>query len=85
LSRQLNAKDGERKEAHHVEDLLEEEFVCSSLVCKERPGFSVPPTNRARTIIACMEDLDNTNGKDHLCFYIFIFPSITEKVARVFA
>jgi len=26
-----------------LEHLLEEEFVCSSLVCKERPGFSVTP------------------------------------------
>jgi hypothetical protein len=48
-----------------------EEFVCSSLVCQERPGFSVPP-NRASNIIAWMEDLEDTNGKDHPCFFFFV-------------
>jgi hypothetical protein len=84
LSRQLNAKNGERKEAHRVEDLLEEEFVCSSLVCKERPGFSVPPNNRASTIIACMEDLDNTNGKRPSLFLYFDFPFPSQKRWQAF-
>jgi hypothetical protein len=58
------------------------------LSVKRGPGFSVP-ANRASTIIAWMEDLEDTNGEDHPCFFFFFFedpkPSITEKVARVLA
>jgi hypothetical protein len=59
------------------------------LSVKRGPRFSVP-ANRASTIIAWMEDLEDTNGEEKTIPVFFFFledpkPSITEKVARVLA
>jgi hypothetical protein len=80
-------KDGERKEAHCVEHLLEEEFVCSSLVCKERARLLC--TRQQSKHHYCLDGKTWKTQMEKTIPVFFFFedpkPSITEKVARVLA
>lgn len=68
---------GERKEAHCVEHLLEEEFVCSSLVCKERATLLC--TRQQSKHHYCLDGRPGRHKwrrEDHPCFFFFFWKTL---------